>query len=507
MFLLAVAGMVVAGCAERAQASRDSSIDGTRGDAEAQDASVVDAGWDADRADAFRAPDASVVRDASLEDFGPNPQTDGGRRDGGVDLGPADLGADLGAADLGADLGAADLGADMGTADAGCRPPALGGHWVPVGTLGGALPGDTPAQLPKIAIDDLGRPVVAWRERTSPASLELHVARWDGATWVALGGTLTRVAGGIPDWPTVAIDHEAPVVAWQENGPGLGAPTEIYAARWDEGASAWTPLGGGLSTVPGATTSEQPSIAVLGDGTIIVGWHEEDGLGGMDVHVSRWTGSSWLPLGGGLSALPGSRTWARVASVSGASTPYVAWWEGIVASSAQVFVRRWDGVAWQPVGGPVEAFSMPSLAAFPALAVRPIAGVEQVVLAWRDVPLPTTRGDTFAARWVDPTWVPLGATPASASVPDVGSSTKPHLSLDQDGSPVLLWSAYGTDQRLRVVRFEGGAWQPMGDPIDAGFDGRPNESGLALDGCGTPFVAFDDGVGMQEVFVYRYVAP
>lgn len=84
-----------------------------------------------------------------------------------------------------------------------------GESWVAVG---GAL-GDGNASNTAIALDAAGHPVVAWNEGASG----LLVARWTGATWERLGGPLNADLAHDAYDVALALDaYGLPVVAWAE---------------------------------------------------------------------------------------------------------------------------------------------------------------------------------------------------------------------------------------------------------------------------------------------------
>lgn len=102
-----------------------------------------------------------------------------------------------------------------------------------------------------------------------------NVARWDGASWSALGALgLVRALAVLPDGTPVA-------------GGDFGA------ARWT--GSTWQPLGG-----LGGTTTIQ-ALAVLADGRLAA-----SGPSTMFPYLAEWDGANWLPLGGGVAVASGS---------------------------------------------------------------------------------------------------------------------------------------------------------------------------------------------------------
>jgi hypothetical protein len=111
-----------------------------------------------------------------------------------------------------------------------------------------------------------------------------------------------------------------------------------------------------------------------------VAWHESDGTA-YDVYVRDWNGSAWNSVGSGLSANGGS-TDAQQPSLAldGSGNPVVAWHEtdGTVSN---IYARRWDGRAWSPVGGGLSANGGSTPAGDASLALD---GSGNPVVAWHE---------------------------------------------------------------------------------------------------------------------------
>ena len=71
----------------------------------------------------------------------------------------------------------------------------------------------------------------------------------------------------------------------------------------------WVPLGGsasqgGVSASPDAASS-QPSLAIDGTGAPVVAWTETLASGSRELRVARWDGAAWQSIGGGVSTSAG----------------------------------------------------------------------------------------------------------------------------------------------------------------------------------------------------------
>jgi hypothetical protein len=142
-------------------------------------------------------------------------------------------------------------------------------------------------------MDASGNPVVAWQEWA-----EIHVARFDGAAWMALGGAVgdaTLPAGS----PAIAMGPgDAPCLAFVQKDQAASTNLVARAYCWSAGTSAWVKLGGGtVSPVASALSMSPRGLVFDANGAPFVGWSR----GGV-VEVAYWGGSGWnvtaVPNGG-----------------------------------------------------------------------------------------------------------------------------------------------------------------------------------------------------------------
>jgi hypothetical protein len=232
-------------------------------------------------------------------------------------------------------------------------------------------------------------------------------------------GTFTRI-GGVAA-PFCARRSSS---GWSALGPGLNGPVNAAAfdaagrlivagsfttaggfpasglARWD--GIAWQPM----SMTLAGTGSTVLALAILPNGDLIIGGRFTAVDGVAANNIARWDGSAWSPLGGGIQgstvfvrcllALPNGdvAVGGNVISASGPSTPLIARWGGgawlsfgSLGTSGAVFsleplptgdilalgnfflppsnsrnLARWDGTAWQPLGGGLGALQSDAIA-------------------------------------------------------------------------------------------------------------------------------------------------
>ncbi|HEX6811868.1 MAG TPA: hypothetical protein VF384_09630 [Planctomycetota bacterium] len=242
----------------------------------------------------------------------------------------------------------------------------------------------------------------------------LSIARWNGAVWSPLGsgfsGPLSASArlpngdlvvggrfasiGGLSAWGVARHDG----VSWTPLGTGLkgwvealavrpngdlvagghfdipGGVSDALVARWD--GTTWHPLATWLD--PNHRAS---ALAVLPNGDLVVGGRLGPQLG----TVARWNGTAWSPLGGF-----GARVNALLVLPNG----------HVVAAGEDRYIKRFDGATWTMLG---HLFDQPNTAVR-ALAAMPngdlVAGgglMSMGGVAMRGL-----------ARWNGAAWQPLG---------------------------------------------------------------------------------------------------
>lgn len=175
------------------------------------------------------------------------------------------------------------------------------------------------------------------------------VSRWDGTTFQALGAP---IGGAVP-----LIIFSA--YTWDD-----GAGEALYVggrfltidgvsasriAKWD--GSTWSPLGTGLSG-PGVTPSVMAMVA-FDDGSgeaLYVAGQTFTSAGGVPVaRIARWDGSNWSAVGDGFAD---GIVWDLAVFDDGTGAALYAF--GTFTASGATPLRgiaRWDGTAWSAVDG------------------------------------------------------------------------------------------------------------------------------------------------------------
>ncbi len=379
--------------------------------------------------------------------------------------------------------------------------------------------------------------LVAGGEFTGAGNVGVNrIGAWNGSSWSALGnglngsGTVTAYAmtvfdsdGGGPSLPALYV------------GGRFTSPGQAIA-KWN-GAS-WSALGGGLTgqqsiNAPGhvyalATFDADgvgPNLPELYAG----GAFQHAGSPAFVDNLARWNGSSWSQVGGG-AGFEGLGNWVTALAVfdedGGGPTPpalfvggsFTAVQGGTIPAMS---IARWNGSSWAALGSGMN-YVVNALAVFDDDGDGPHPAALFAAGAF------TTAGGVSAnrvAKWDGISWSPLGSG-INALVSDLSV-------FDQDGAgpnpPALYaggwFTSAGGVSASRIARWDGASWSALGGGIDGGggsvlaltaFDadesgpmpaglfvggdfirasGEPSWNIASWIGCGSTFVSFCSGDG------------
>ncbi|HEY5601523.1 MAG TPA: hypothetical protein VIM41_00280, partial [Gammaproteobacteria bacterium] len=204
--------------------------------------------------------------------------------------------------------------------------------------------------------------------------------------------------------------------------------------------------------------------------------------------------TTWRALGGALNRDPDRSAIAPELAVS-LGNIYAAWTEAGTGEvpSGGVFVSRWSGSGWVAVGGGLEVNANTS-AAYGAQIVNGAANAPLV--AWIE------GGDVYMKRWDGANWNALGGN-AIVGVSGTNFANQIDLAVDSLGNPVMAieqGQSGSFNRDIYVRRFENGAWTTLGFIFGDAFT-RISASSLVIDGSDAPVVAFEQLIGFDGVTV------
>ena len=336
---------------------------------------------------------------------------------------------------------------------------------------------------PVHAITPGGAPVVAWDDDRGDGE-EIYVRTWNGSTWAEIGGSASgggvSTTPGASTSPAVAVAADgAPIVAWEVSA---GADYEIYLRRWN--GSTWVEMGGsasggGISNNTGG--SYGPAVLIGSDGAPVVAWFDASG-GDWEIYVKRWNGSSWVEMGSGAAAAGGisnnsgaSRLPALVVGPGGA--PVIVW-EDDSGGDWEIYARQWNGSAWAEMGSGSASGDGVSNNSGTSIKPRLAAGPDgNPLVTWED----NSDGDAeiYVRRWNGSAWVEMGSGSAAGGgiSNNGGASSAPVPAIGPDGTTLIAWhDNSGTNYEAYVRRWNGSAWVEI-DAGSASGGGISNNAG------------------------------
>jgi hypothetical protein len=221
------------------------------------------------------------------------------------------------------------------------------------------------------------------------------IARWDGASWGPLAGGLGSVSGPSVTAATRFDDGHGGGSALYVGGNFSSADgLRVFGfARWD--GAAWSYPGRGVNeTVTALTVFDD------GSGPALYAGGELTQAGGQRVNgIARWNGSSWAALGAGFGGTLSVRA-LEVFDDGGGPALFATGAFTRAGGGNALRIARWDGTSWAPLGTGLSN-SGQALAVFddsggPALYVGGAFTLAGGVLANR------------VARWDGTSFTPLG---------------------------------------------------------------------------------------------------
>jgi hypothetical protein len=281
---------------------------------------------------------------------------------------------------------------------------------------------------------------------TSGTARTINASMWDGTSWSAVG----RGFNGVVRTMTLASNGDL-VVGGSFSVVG-GAIANGIARQVGSG---WQSLGGGVSGTTPTASFQVSAIAQLSEGDLVATGRFAFAGGVAATNIARWNGSTWSPLGTGISgSLPnGSLATGYSIAVLPNGDLIAAGSFTIAGGAAARSVARWNGAQWSAMGSEIDG-----------TVYKVLAMPEGDIIAVGSFSLP---GAPFvaAARWNGSQWLPLvtsGQTPSGLTLlrrangdllagvrVNSGSLSGPLAGVVQlSGS---TWAQFGTPLRPRIT--------------------------------------------------------
>jgi hypothetical protein len=318
--------------------------------------------------------------------------------------------------------------------------------------LGSGVSGDVEA----LAVS--GYTLYAGGQFTSVGGIRANnIAQWNGSSWSPLGSWIGGGDGYGPQVYALAVSRGTLYSGGQFTSAG-GIPANNIA-QWN--GSGWSPLGSWIAGSDGY--GPQVSAVAVSGGTLYAGGQFTSAGGIPANNIAQWNGSSWSPLGSGMSGAAD----VLALAVSG-STLYAGGVLTTAGGSPAVYIAQWNGSSWSSLGS---GLASPGSSIVNALVSDEAGNIYAGGLF-------ETAGGTAAssiARWNGTSWSALG----SGVNDDV-------YALAVSGSTLYAGGAFtsaGGSAVNYIAQWNGSTWSALG----SGMSGSE------------PFVVCAGGVGQHVV--------
>lgn len=301
--------------------------------------------------------------------------------------------------------------------------------------------------------------------RTGSADLSLQVVE---GQWQQLGGALDNNVNDYIDQGSTAVDAFGnPIVAFSEFS-GSGADI-LLVKRWN--GSAWELLGGSSGLNVKGSVQHAISLVIDHNANPVVAWAEWSSSANY-VYIKRWDGVTWNLLGGGTVGQTGS-SYAVSMGIDANNNPMVAF----PNFNQNIVVMRLNGSSWTQIGQPLSLLPSYDLSLAVNTAGNPVVAWEQNNASAREIRV---------GRWNGTSWEPMGSAALNAGYSSLVDC--PSLAIDKNNRTVVAWNEGNS---IYAKRWSGSAWNSIGDAVTTeSINGYTGSDYVELDSAGNPVVVF-----------------
>jgi hypothetical protein len=285
------------------------------------------------------------------------------------------------------------------------------------------------------------------------------------------------------------------------------AGNPLALAEWSFSVPLFATVSPDLNVEPDGTVLNvigRPELAVAPNGEPLVLWRNSPISGQFAIQVARRIGETWVRLPALLPAVPTNSATIGQQSMAldGSGQPVVAWTQSVpntggcgTTQPSQLFVARFNGSAWVPLGTGALNLGFCTAPSLPRLKIdalgRPVLLVAES--------LATLTFTLRVLRFEGGEWTLVGNVPGR-SVPAASNVTELRLALQ--GNVPYVYSSENRSGAIGhfVSRPEGSAFVPVGPQIVLG--NANNDAALMIDPAGRPVLAVTPT--LFELQVWRF---
>lgn len=331
-----------------------------------------------------------------------------------------------------------------------------------------------------LALTSDGTPVVAYKEGGT-YGYKISVVKCSGNVWAALGGAY-GVSDGPIYFPAIAIDkNDVVYIAFMQT---VESVNKVNVMKLN--GSSWEYVGNAL--VQGDVS--YVSIACGNDNSIYVGYR--DHAQEYKACVKKWnnSASSWDNVGN--PAFSEGAAHGLTLKLDAENTPYVAFKDENNGGDYHVSVMKYNGTAWDYVGG--RAFSSGRVGHSLSLALSS-ANVPYVAY------INEAMGHKASVvKYNGVAWEEVGTNPVSA-----GEASYVDIVTGKTGTPYLTYRDHTLAYKAFVRKYDGQDWKYIGTAADEGFsNGASDYNKICVDNHGSVFVSMVQSADGYKVSVWEY---
>jgi hypothetical protein len=261
------------------------------------------------------------------------------------------------------------------------------------------------------------------------------IARWNGSSWSALG---SGMSGGAPLTVVYALTVYGGNLIAGGNFTQAGGISANYIAKWN--GSSWSPLGTGMSH-----TLMIPAVYALTvyNGNLIAGGYFTHAGGNPASNIALWNGSTWSPLGSGINSQVYALTVYGTDLIAGGTFTQAG------GTSAN-YIARWNGSSWSSLGSGMGGGSFTHVSALTVYSGNLIAG--------GDFTQASGTSANYIASWNGSSWSALGSGMSGGTYTKVFALTVYNSDLIAGGD----FTQAGGIPANYLARWDGTSWSRVG---------------------------------------------